>query len=75
MPVTMRGPWLLHLVGMVALLPRDVRAVYEVPRWIPTGPLTRVSLRALLRAMNVAYLVFPPIRRARRRLDELERRR
>jgi uncharacterized protein (DUF2236 family) len=72
MPVTMRGLWLLHLVGMLALLPRDVRRMYGAPRWIPAGPITRAAIRALLRLMNVAYPVFKPIREGRRRLDNLE---
>ena len=73
MPVSMRGLWALHLVGMLALLPRDVRRLYGAPRWIPSGAVTKGVVRLLLRAMNVAYPLFRPIRRARRRLDELER--
>lgn len=74
MPVSMRGLWALHLVGMLALLPRDVRRLYGAPRWIPAGPATRAAVRLLLRTMNVVYPAFGPIRRARRRLDDLERR-
>ncbi|HEV2757208.1 MAG TPA: oxygenase MpaB family protein [Actinomycetota bacterium] len=73
MPVTMRGLWALHVVGMLALLPHEVRRMYDAPRWIPAGPLTRLAVRLVLRAMNVAYPAFGPIRRARRRLDDLER--
>ena len=72
MPLGMRGLWLLHVVGFLALLPADVRALYGAPRWIPTGRVTRLCLRLFLRVMNVAYLVFKPIREARRRLDTLE---
>ncbi|HEX2195502.1 MAG TPA: oxygenase MpaB family protein, partial [Actinomycetota bacterium] len=74
MPLSMRGLWALHLVGMLALLPRDVRRTYGAPRWIPAGPVTKAALRLLLRTMNVVYPAFRPIREARRRLDELERR-
>lgn len=73
MPVSMRGLWLLHLAGMLALLPRDVRKMYGAPRWIPAGPVTRLTIRALLRVMNVAYPVFAPIRAARQKLDRLEK--
>lgn len=72
MPFSMRGLWALHLVGMLALLPRDVRRMYGAPRWIPAGPLTRLTIRLTLRLMNVTYPVFKPIRDARRRLDRLE---
>lgn len=73
MPITMRGLWFLHLVGMVSLLPADVRRMYGVPRWIPTGRVTRFAIRVLLRLMNVVYPVFKPIREGRRKLDRLER--
>lgn len=72
MPPSMRGLWLLHLTGMLALLPADVRKEYGAPRWIPTGSLARATIRLTLRLMNFAYPVFKPIRAARRRLDELE---
>jgi uncharacterized protein (DUF2236 family) len=71
MPVGMRGLWLVHLVGMLALLPPEVRKLYGAPRWVPGGRLTRLAIRAFLRAMNVAYPAFRPIREARRRLDAL----
>lgn len=73
MPLSMRGLWALHVAGMLALLPGDVRHLYGAPRWIPSGPVTRAGVRLLLRAMNVTYPLFRPIRKARRRLDELER--
>ncbi|HEX2294176.1 MAG TPA: oxygenase MpaB family protein [Actinomycetota bacterium] len=73
MPLSMRGLWALHVVGMAALLPPDVRRAYDLPRWIPTGRAAQTAVRLLLRGMNVAYPLFPPIRAARRRLDELER--
>lgn len=72
MPVSMRGLWALHLVGMLGLLPEDVRREYDAPRWIPTGRGARLAVRVALRAINVVYPVFAPIRTARRRLDELE---
>lgn len=72
MPVTMRGVWLVHLVGMVALLPREARQLYEVPRWIPTGRFTRQLIRLLLRVMNVTYPFLRPVRAARAHLDRLE---
>jgi uncharacterized protein (DUF2236 family) len=71
MPATMRGLWLLHLAGMLALLPLEVRRMYGAPRWIPTGRLARACIRLTLRAMNVVYPVFKPIRAARKRLDRL----
>lgn len=73
MPLSMRGLWALHVVGMLALLPADVRRLYDAPRWIPAGRVTRSCVRLLLRSMNAAYPLFRPIRAARRRLDELER--
>jgi uncharacterized protein (DUF2236 family) len=73
MPLSMRALWLLHLVGMLGLLPPEVRALYGAPRWVPTGRITRLSIRSFLRGMNVVYPVFKPIRDARRRLDELYR--
>jgi hypothetical protein len=73
MPLTMRGLWMLHVAGMLALLPREVRVQYEAPRWVPTGRATRTAIRIMLRVMNVLYPMFPAIRSGRRRLDELER--
>jgi uncharacterized protein (DUF2236 family) len=73
MPLSMRALWLLHVVGMLGLLPPEVRALYGAPRWVPTGRITRLSIRLFLRGMNVVYPVFKPIRDARRRLDELYR--
>jgi uncharacterized protein (DUF2236 family) len=73
MPFSMRAMWLLHLVGMLALLPADVRKLYGSPRWIPSGPVTRTVIRLTLRLMNVIYPIFKPVRDARRQLDALER--
>ena len=73
MPLSMRPIWLLHLVGIVALLPPAVRQLYDVPRWIPTGALARHAVRLSFRALNVGYPAFKPIRQIRRHLDRLER--
>jgi uncharacterized protein (DUF2236 family) len=73
MPVSMRPVWLLHLVGIVALLPPEVRRLYEAPGWIPTGPLTRQAVRLSFRLLNLVYPAFKSIRTIRRRLDRLER--
>jgi hypothetical protein len=73
MPLSMRGLWLLHLAGMLALPPREVKELYGAPLWIPSGATTRLLIRLALRAMNVVYPVFRPIRQARRRLNELEK--
>jgi uncharacterized protein (DUF2236 family) len=73
MPLTMRGPWLLHLVGMLALLPREFRRWYDAPRWLPAGRFARAAIRIILRLTNLTYPVLKPIRSARRRLDALEK--
>lgn len=73
MPLSMRPIWLLHLVGVVGLFPPDVRRLYDAPRWIPTGPMTRQLVRLIIRVMNVGYPVFGPVRRIRRKLNGLER--
>jgi uncharacterized protein (DUF2236 family) len=73
MPVSMRPIWLVHLVGMVAVFPPEVRRLYDAPWWIPSGPLTRQAVRLIFRLLNLAYPAIKPIRRIRRRLDGLER--
>ncbi|MDP8956015.1 MAG: DUF2236 domain-containing protein [Actinomycetota bacterium] len=73
MPASMRPIWLLHLVGIVALLPPEVRRLYDAPWWIPTGPLTRQAVRLAFRMLNLGYPAFKSIRQIRRRLDRLER--
>ncbi|HEX2089501.1 MAG TPA: oxygenase MpaB family protein [Actinomycetota bacterium] len=73
MPLSMRPVWLLHLVGIVALLPPEVRRLYDAPRWIPTGPLTRQVVRLSFRLLNLGYPALKSIRTIRRRLDALER--
>jgi uncharacterized protein (DUF2236 family) len=72
MPLAMRPFWALHVAGAVALLPPEARRLYDVPKWIRTGPATRFAIRAMLRAMRLGYGFIPTIRDANRRLDSLE---
>ena len=73
MPFSMRPIWFLHLVGVVGLFPPEVRRLYDAPRWIPTGPVTRQLVRLIMRVLNVGYPVFGPVRRIRRKLNRFER--
>lgn len=73
MPLSMRPIWLLHLVGVVGLFPPEVRRLYDAPRGIPTGPVTRELVRVLMRMFNVGYPVFKSVRQIRRKLNRLER--
>ena len=68
MPWTMRPFWALHVAGALMILPREVHALYGFPERLPRGPLARRAIRAILKAMDLAYAAFPPIRRARRHL-------
>jgi uncharacterized protein (DUF2236 family) len=73
MPLTMRPFWALHVAAAAQLLPDEVRAGYELPRWLPRGRLAGAAMAAAIKAMNGGYLLFRPVRRARRRLREVER--
>lgn len=68
MPWTMRPFWALHVAGALIILPPQVRELYGFPRWLPRGRMARAAIRTVLKAMDVAYIAFPPIRRARRHL-------
>jgi uncharacterized protein (DUF2236 family) len=72
MPWTMRPFWALHVTGALMILPREVHALYGFPDRLPKGPLARRAIRGVLRAMDVAYAAFPPIRRARRHLRRVQ---
>lgn len=69
MPPTMRPFWALHVAGAVALLPDEVRRGYGLRRW----PIPRAAVAAAIAAINYGYLLFAPVRRARRRLRQVER--
>jgi uncharacterized protein (DUF2236 family) len=73
MPLAMRPFWAIHVAGALALLPPEARRLYDFPKWIPTGPLARLAIRAILRSMRLGYGLVPNIRDANRRLDALER--
>ena len=73
MPLPMRPFWALHVVGAAALLPEQVRDAYRLPRWMPRGRIGRLALAAAFAAINRGYLLFAPVRAARRRLREVER--
>lgn len=73
MPVSMRPIWLLHLVGVVGLFPPEVRRLYDAPRWVPTGAVTRQLLRLTVRVLNLGYPIFKPVRQIRRKLNRLQR--
>ena len=68
MPWTMRPFWALHVAGALMILPPHLAALYRFPRWVPKGPLVRLAVRSILRAMDAAYLALPAIRGARRQL-------
>lgn len=72
MPLTMRPFWALHLAAAAALLPASVRADYQMERWVP-GRFGFRAVRMAFWLMNYAYLLFGPVRDARRRLRDLER--
>jgi uncharacterized protein (DUF2236 family) len=73
MPLAMRPFWALHVAAAVQLLPDRVRSGYDLPRWLPRGRIARAAMAAAIFAINQGYLLFRPVRRARRRLREVER--
>jgi uncharacterized protein (DUF2236 family) len=73
MPWTMRGFWALHVLGALMILPPHVRALYGFPTWLPNGRAARAAVGLVLRLMDASYVIFPPIRRARRHLAEVRR--
>ncbi len=73
MPLAMRPFWAIHVAGAVALLPAEARRLYDFPKWIPTGRVSRAAIRAFLRAIRLGYGLVPSIREANQRLDALER--
>ncbi len=73
MPWTMRPFWALHVAGAVMILPPEVRALYQLPNWLPRGRLGRLAIRLVLRLMDWSYLALPPVRRARRHMEAIRR--
>jgi hypothetical protein len=73
MPPSMRPFWALHVAAAAVLLPEEVRRGYALPRWLPKGRIAAAAMRTAIVAMNRGYLLFRPVRRARRRLREVER--
>ena len=73
MPLTMRPFWALHIAGAAALLPQHVCRAYGLPLWLPRGRAARALIAAAIGAVNYGYLLFRPVRRARRRLRDVER--
>jgi hypothetical protein len=72
MPWTMRPFWAVHVAGALMILPPAVRELYDFPRWLPNGRPAQAAVRAVLKAMDVAYAALPAIRRARRHLREVK---
>ena len=73
MPVTMRPFWALHLAAAASLLPEPLMRDYGLPHWLPRGRLSRLLMATAISAMHYGYLLFRPVRRARRRLRAVER--
>ena len=73
MPPAMRPFWALHIVGAASLLPAAAVRDYGLPRWLPRGRIARSLVAAAIGAIDYGYLLFRPVRQARRRLREVER--
>jgi uncharacterized protein (DUF2236 family) len=73
MPPAMRPFWALHIVGAAALLPEPVCRDYGLPRSLPRGRAARALAAAAIGTINHSYLLFRPVREARRRLRQVER--
>jgi uncharacterized protein (DUF2236 family) len=73
MPPAMRPFWALHIVGAASLLPEQVYHDYGLPRRLPRGRVARTLVAVAIGAINYGYLLFPPVREARRRLKQVER--
>jgi uncharacterized protein (DUF2236 family) len=73
MPLTMRPFWALHILGAASLLPDDVYRAYALPRRLPRGRVSRALVAVAIGMINYGYLLFRPVREARRRLGQVER--
>jgi uncharacterized protein (DUF2236 family) len=73
MPPAMRPFWALHIVGAASLLGEDRYRDYGLPRRLPRGRFARAFVAAAIGAINRSYLLFRPVREARRRLRLVER--
>lgn len=73
MPPAMRPFWALHMIGAASLLPEGVRRDYGLPRWLSRGRLACGFVAVAIGAINYAYLLFGPVRKARRRLRQVAR--
>jgi uncharacterized protein (DUF2236 family) len=73
MPPAMRPFWALHIIGAASLLPDDACRDYGLPRWLPRGRAARTFVAGAIGAINYGYLLFRPVREARRRLRQVER--
>jgi uncharacterized protein (DUF2236 family) len=71
MPWTMRPFWALHVLGAIRLLPNEARAAYGFSPWLLINRAGVLAIRAALRAIDWGYSLFPPVRRARRKLREI----
>ena len=69
----LRPFWALHIVGAASLLPEETYRDYGLPRRLPRGRATRRLVAAAIGAINYGYLLFRPVRQARRRLRQVER--
>lgn len=72
MPITMRGFWALHIAAAARLLPEWALSAYRWPDRLPRGRLATRAMRLAFNSMNLAYLLFRPVRQARARLKWAE---
>lgn len=68
MPLAVRPLWAIPAAAAVAMLPRKVRAAYGLPWFPPADHAVRISVAALVRAMNLVLPESPAVREARARL-------